>query len=421
MCSHPRLAFLGVCLCVATMSWTARAAEPAGEQPPRPTPRLDFEIKLETVLEHDDGKWLWFHPRVAAVPRPDREQVPLVVMTLQQHLHVSDYYSGLSLMRTGDLGRTWTKPTPQAELAWREQPGGVTIAVADVTPGWHAPTEKMLFIGAQVRYSEKGRQLEDQTRSNQTAYAVYDPRSEACSNWRVLEMPADDKFNFARSACAQWLVQPDGSVLLPFYFSPSADTPHSVTVVECAFDGKELRYLRHGDEIALNVDRGLVEPSIARYRGGYYLTLRNDRQAYVTHGADGLHYEPIKPWTFDDGQELGSYNTQQHWLTHSDGLFLVYTRRGADNDHIMRHRAPLFIAEVDPEKLQVIRDTERVAVPERGATLGNFGAAAITADESWVTVAEGVWNDQARERGAKGAVFVARILWSRPNESLSKP
>ncbi len=209
--------------------------------------------------------------------------------------------------------------------------------------------------------------------------------------------------------------------MLPFYFSESAEVPHAVTVVECAFDGQRLRYLRHGDEIALDVDRGLVEPSLAHNRGGYFLTLRNDRKAYVTHGSDGLHYQPIQPWTFDDGEELGSYNTQQHWLAHSDGLFLVYTRRGADNDHVMRHRAPLFIAQVDAGKLQVIRDSERVLVPERGATLGNFGAAAIDAHESWVTVAEGIWNDEARRRGAEGAVFVARVVWSRPNKLVAAP
>ena len=43
--------------------------------------------------------------------------------------------------------------------------------------------------------------------------------------------------------------------------------------------------------------------------------------------------------------------------------------------------------------------------------LGNFGAAAITDRESWVTVSEGVWNDEARRRGAKGALFVARVVW----------
>jgi hypothetical protein len=62
----------------------------------------------------------------------------------------------------------------------------------------------------------------------------------------------------------------------------------------------------------------------------------------------------------------------------------------------------------------VIRASERVLVPERGAELGNFGASAITGRESWVTVAEGVWDDGARRRGAKGAVFAARVLWEEP-------
>ena len=41
-----------------------------------------------------------------------------------------------------------------------------------------------------------------------------------------------------------------------------------------------------------------------------------------------------REWRFDDGSPLGSYNTQQHWVTVGGGLFLVYTRKGADNDHI---------------------------------------------------------------------------------------
>lgn len=377
---------------------------------------LDYDITLQTVLEHDDGEFLWFHPRVAAIPGIGVDGGPTVVMTLQKHLKVSDYYSGLNVMRTDDMGQTWTAPDPRPELDWRHEDGGVVIAVADVTPGYHTPTGKVIAVGAQVRYSPQGAQLEDKARSNQTAYAVHDPQSGHWTPWRVLEMPPDDKFNYARNACAQWIVEPDGTVLLPFYFGPSAGTPASVTVIRCSFDGDQLRYIEHGDEITLNVERGLCEPSIAHFQGRYYLTIRNDVKGYVTAGDDGLHYAPIRPWTFDDGAELGSYNTQQHWVTHSEGLFLVYTRRGADNDHIMRHRAPLFIAQVDPERLCVLRETERVLIPERGATLGNFGAAVVSPDESWVTVSEGVWSDDARRRGAKGATFVARVIWSRPNE-----
>ena len=388
----------------------------AGELAPpafQPTP---VRIERNTVLKHDDGKFLWFHPRVAAIPGLGRGGDPAVVMTIQKHLQVSDYYSGLSVLRTDDLGATWTNPDERPELDWVRD-DGIIIAVADVTPGWHALTGKLLAIGARVRYSPEGKQLEDKARSHQTAYAVSDPKTGAWSRWKTLRMPADEKFEFARSACAQWLVEPDGTVLAPFYFGRNATDAHSVTVVRCSFDGETLKYLEHGDEFALSVDRGLVEPSLVRFEDRYYLTIRNDRKGYVTTGADGLHYRTIRPWTFDDGIELGSYNTQQHWLVVGDGLFLSYTRRGANNDHIFRHRAPLFIAQVDPRTLRVVRATEKVLVAERGATLGNFGAARISDRESWVTVAEGVWNDKIRARGAEGAVFVAKVIAGKPTST----
>lgn len=252
---------------------------------------------------------------------------------------------------------------------------------------FHLRTGKILAVGAQVRYSPKGEQLEDRPRAHQAAYAVLDPNTGRWTSWRRVEMPADGLFNFAHSACAPFVVEADGSVLLPFCVGTSADAPYRVTVVRCTFDGDGLTYREHGVVLSLDVARGLYEPSLIRVGGVYYQTIRNDRQGYVTAGGDGLHCRPVKLWTFDDGNDLGSYNTRQHWLAHG-GLFLVYTRRGADNDHILRHRAPLFIAQVDPERLHVIRATERVLVPERGAELKNFGAAAVTDRESWVTVAE---------------------------------
>jgi hypothetical protein len=183
-----------------------------------------------------------------------------------------------------------------------------------------------------------------------------------------------------------------------------------------------MKYLKHGDELAIKGGRGLCEPSLAFFRGKYFLTLRNDARAYVTTSPDGLHFAPIRAWTFDDGRELGSYNTQAHWLVHSDGLFLTYTRRGANNDHIARNRAPIFVAQVDPAKLQVIRKTEKALLPERGVMLGNFGATAITPHESWVTDAEFISRlvdrsagTKPHPRGADGTVWVGRVKWSQPN------
>lgn len=155
-------------------------------------------------------------------------------------------------------------------------------------------------------------------------------------------------------------------------------------------------------------------------------------------------------WHEASGKLLGTGHTvtytQQHWVTHSDGLFLVYTRETEDNAHVFRHRAPLFIAEVDPERLCLIRSSERVLVPERGARLCNFGVVNVNERETWVTVAEwmqngGVSGKEMRRRlllthtpeelalfesaphmsglvalwGADNSVYAARIVWDVPN------
>jgi hypothetical protein len=398
-------------------SWLSIASSAIfSAEPTSPAP-LDFTVTVDTILEHDDGQFLWFHPRAAAIPGVGRDAAPAVVLTLQKHLTISDYYSGLSVMRSDDLGATWTPPDPRPELDWVPEGEGVDVAVCDVTPGWHAPSGKLLAIGTKVRYSRAGEQLAEKPRSNEAAYAVYDPATGGWSRWRMIDMPeTDGKFYLVCPGCVQWLVEQDGTLLIPVYYAGPNSGVYACTVLRCSFDGQTIKYLEHGDEIELPVVRGLCEPSLARFDGRYFLTIRNDEGAYVTASDDGLHYVPIQPWRFDDGVELGSYNTQQHWLTHSDGLFLIYTRRGADNDHVFRHRAPLFMARVDPDRLCALRETEKVIITERGATLGNFGCSAVSPDESWVTVSEGVWSDEIRARGAKGATFVARVRWSRPNQ-----
>lgn len=202
------------------------------------------------------------------------------------------------------------------------------------TPGWHSKSGKLIAVGAQVRYDKKGTQLDDKPQS--APDSVRGVRSEDPD----VDAVEDDSHacqgrssDFARSACAQWLEMDDGTVLLPFYYGPNATAPHSVTVARFRFDGRELTYLQHGSEHELKVVRGL-EPSVVKYAGRYFLTVRNDLKGYVTVSNDGLQYQPLKEWTFEDGGELGSYNTQQHWLAHSDGLFLAYTRKGANNDHV---------------------------------------------------------------------------------------
>lgn len=380
-------------------------------------PPVSFKVRLEEVLSHDDRKFLWYHPRATVYPDPNNAQGAVQLLTLQKHLMASDHYDGLATMSRTDSN--WSPPTPVPSLTWQKDANGDTIAVCDVTPGYFERFNKLIAFGAKVLYNDSGKQLTDARYSHQIAYAVYSPGTNGSwSNWQTLELPdVPEKFHLATPGCAQWIVEEGtGHLLLPIYHKGPAGEAYSVTVLRCAFDGKKVTLLEQGNTLNLAEVRGLCEPSLARYRGRYYLTLRNDLRGYVTTSDDGLNYGPITPWLFDDGSDVGSYNTQQHWLVHSGGLFLVYTRRGANNDHIIRHRAPLFMARIDTSSLRVIRASEKVIIPERGGEFGNFGANAATPAESWVTVGEGVWDDDARKRGAKGTVFIAHIEWSRPNQ-----
>ncbi len=379
---------------------------------------LSYSISRQVLLQSKPNAHTWFHPRVAVIPNLDPTQPSTVLMVLQKLLPVSDYFSGMSTMLYSSKLNQWSKPITPPELGWKKGAGGIDIAVADVTPVWHPQLQKVIAVGTQIRYSKEGHQLDDKTRSHQTAYAIYDPKVEKWTSWKVLQMPTDKKYDYACSACAQWVVEPDGTLLLPFYHGPSSKTPFSVTVVRCTFDGTDIQFENEGNTLKLNKVRGLFEPSLIKFQNRYYLTLRNDLKSYISTSKDGLHFQPIKAWTFDDGKDLGSYNTQQHWISHSAGLFLVYTRRGANNDHIVRHRAPLFMAQIDPQKLTVLRKTEQIIVPEEGALLGNFGAADINRNESWVTVGERRnYKKIPKEQWKSNSVYLVKIKWSKPNQA----
>ena len=73
------------------------------------------------------------------------------------------------------------------------------------------------------------------------------------------------------------------------------------------------------------------------------------------------------------------------------------------------------MARVNPQKLCVIRETERVLVPERGAGLGNFGVVNVNRNETWVTVNEYMQPPGCERHGSDNTVFAARIQWDRPN------
>jgi hypothetical protein len=387
----------------------------------------DYRIELTRATSGYDGKMCWVHARAGAIPAgtpgvpPDH---PAVVMTTQKlDVTGSDVFYALHDFRTDDLGETWDGPRDHSDLGRRPFPDGGEIVVADFWPRWHAQSGKLLGTGHTIRYVDNAVHWDKNPRW--TAYSVYEPQQRAWAPWKTLEVPPDSVLASSGAGCTQRVDLSNGDILLPVYCNPLENgkaVPTFIVVARCRFDGETLTYVEHGNELRHPTARGFAEPSLAAYGDEYFLTIRHDDYAAVTRSTDGLHFDEPKAWTFDDGSELGSYNTQAHWVVHSDALFLVYTRKGANNDHVFRHRAPLFIAQVDPERLVVLRATERILVPERGARLGNFGITEVSPNETWVTVTEWMqtWGPNIiipadNKYGADNSIYVAKIHWQKPN------
>jgi hypothetical protein len=209
----------------------------------------------------------------------------------------------------------------------------------------------------------------------------------------------------------------EGRILLPLSVGAAPTEPRTVCTALCRFDGATLIIETLGDDLRLDVGRGLLEPSPARWRDRYTMTIRaEDGHGYVTASDDGLTWQPIQPWCWDDGEPLAMSTTQQHWIANDHGLYLVYTRRDAANANVMRWRAPLYVAQVDPATLRLVRASERVAIPMRGdgvddaehvARMGNFHTLQASPNEAWITVGETLPAD-----GWCGDTLLARVRWA---------
>lgn len=346
------------------------------------------------------------------------------IITAQKlELSGCDVFYGLELMRSEDGGEHFTSPTPCQNLARRDEKDGSSKVMCDATPFYHQKTGKIILTGHTAVYGADN-SLITNPRMRDVAYAVYDEKADDFTKWRTVEMPLTEEGRYFSSGagCSQIVELPSGDLLIPIYYKSYEQAFLSkscffATVLRCAFDGEQMKVLEIGNELSLDIPRGLTEPSIVHYGSKFFLALRNDESGYVARSDDGLHFEEPRELCFDDGENLGNYNTQQHWLTGGGKLWLVYTRRAGNNDHVFRHRAPLFIAEFDPIRMCVIRNTEQIAVPERGARLGNFGCQSYSEKEGYIFAAEwmqsrhgGAWEACAKY-GSDNSIFISKITF----------
>jgi hypothetical protein len=372
----------------------------------------DFHIERSVILT-SSGVLHFSQSRAALVPgSPSR----VVVTTQQIERQGSHGYRDVFQVETTDGGTTWWEPREIESLRRRRMPEGHDLVIGDVCPQWHAATGMVLATGKTFGFDGG---VKENRGHERVSYAVFNPRTNAWSGLKLVQMPERDHAGVAilepNAGCNQRYDLPHGELLLPIRYRKDPQTRQYTTIVaRCGFDGETLTYREHGSELTIPRDRGLYEPSVVGYGGEFLLTMRADHSAYVARSADGLNYSEPREWTFDDGEVLGSYNAQQHWVAHSDGLYLVYTRRGANNDHVFRHRAPLFIGRVDPARLCVLRATEQVLMPETGLDLaGGFGVVEVSPQETWVVSSEMAF--PAERRDELNRVLLAKIVWAQPN------
>jgi len=343
-----------------------------------------------------DHKKCFVHARCCYTPE-------IMVMTAQ-YLDVDgcDLFSGIYMSTSKDEGQTWSPLKAQEGLAPIVK-DGYTIVGCDGTPMHHQKTDTILLLGHTAEYAEGGMMPIDRTR--RTFYSVYDKDKDAFGNIQFLEMPKG--YESCGNGSGQSIELANGDILIPVYYKVTGEKNMYSTVLRCAFDGEQLQLLEMGNALTVQVERGLYEPSLVCHNSIYYLTMRNDECGFVAKSEDGLHYSDLQLWRWEDGSLLDNYNTQQHWMQIAGELYLVYTRRGADNDHVFRHRAPLFAARV--ENMRLVRDSEFVVVKERGARLGNFGVTSYKDDQAVVMAAEWMQPRGCEKYGSDNSIFISYI------------
>ncbi len=356
-----------------------------------------LQIETTAIFRNRDGSGTTYF-----IPRVTRLADGMLLMTTQP-ITGSDYYHAVHCCLSGDNGRTWSDLEIIHAFDRVGLEDGVEEGVCDVVPAFHHRTGTVLALGQNVFYRDGGLldtlgDFCDGTHRKFRRHVVYiirDRIGDWSREYRVLEYEPFSECSIYTSGCAQTIEAPDGGLLIPLSFGYWGRRDRMVTVLRCDFDGVTLTPVCHGSILELAEDRGLLEPSLVEFDNRIFLTIRaEDGHGYVSVSGNGLDYESLRPWAWDDGTPLVMSTTQQHWLVHRERLYLVYTRRTEDNTEVMRWRSPLFIAEVDPQTVCLKRDSEQVIFPmyDPGtgsiARMGNFHTLSPGPDESIVTVGE---------------------------------
>lgn len=371
------------------------------------------EIETETVFPGRNGEPNWFHPRACVEPHPEGDRV---LMTMQS-ISGSDVFGPVQWTETKDLGKTWSPPTKIDGLGRRKFSETHEVGVCDVVPQFHPQTGTTIAMGHNVYYKD-GRLARPQL-NRWPVYTIRTPGGDWSEPQKLVWDDPRGSFIYTCN-CGQRLILDNGEMLIAFTYGNDVRQPRFISTVRCTYDGQTIKIVETGNALKNTTKRGLLEPSLVKYRDKYYVTIRaEDDRGYVAASDDGLNWQPQQAWMWENGEPLTMSTTQQHWLAHSEKLYLVYTRKDTHNINVIRWRAPLYISEVNLETMRLKKETEQILLPLRGdgvnqpkqvAMMGNFNITPVTPEETWVTVGECLPYD-----GYKGDTLLARVKWQREN------
>ncbi len=378
------------------------------------TETKDIVESIERARLHDgrNGSPTWFIPRVCLIPDGTGATTLMVLQTISG----SDYYGPVHWRESKDNGKSWGEARPISGFGRRPFTHDIEEAVSDVVPQYHAKTKQTIALGEIIYYRDD--KYFPQQPPRYPVYLTRDAKG-VWSDRKKLEWNDPRGGAIYSAGSSQYLILKNGDLLIPICFRSKDRIDYGVTTLLCSFDGRTIKVKQVGSELNNPVKRGLLEPQLTYFDNRYLLTIRaEDGYGYVSTSTDGLNWSAPASWKWDNGEPLTMSTTQQHWLTHSDGLYLAYTRRAEENVNVMRWRAPLYLAQVDRVTLRLKRTTERVVFPLIGdgvndptnvAHYGNFHVTDISPQETWITCGEVI------PANFRGDLLLARVRWAAPN------
>ena len=298
----------------------------------------------------------------------------------------SDVFLAPEISASTDGGHTFSAPRHLS--VYEKIEDGIRTIFGIDSSVYHKNTNSWLCFGRTTHYADDKHPIAKcGVGLCEPYFSILDPEKMELGDIAPIKLPFE---TISAVPFGQPIVYEDGNLLLTFYGATPDDPRARAYSMLYAFDGENLELIKSGTPIVSDAGhlRGFCEPSMACLDGKYYMTIRTDDAAYLAVSDDGLEFNTPIPWVFDDGAKIESRNTQQRWVRFDDTLYLVYTRETQYNGHVFRNRAPLFMSQFDPERLCLIRESERILVPEMGARLGNFQVTDVSGSEAWVNVAE---------------------------------